>query len=107
MADCLLRFRNTLFATPCCAALTLALACSHAAAQDNTAQLTPSFDAFTRQQREAPSGVSSELMYKLLVADIALQRGEPALAARSYFEVARETQNAALARRATEIGVAA
>jgi tetratricopeptide (TPR) repeat protein len=46
-------------------------------------------------------------MYRLLIGDVALQRGEPALAARAYLEAARETRDATLARRATEIGVAA
>lgn len=47
----------------------------------------------------------AEVMYKILVGDIALQRGEPALAARAYFEAAREAQDATLARRATEIAL--
>lgn len=55
---------------------------------------------------EGPEGLTAELMYQLLVGDVALQRGEPALAARAYFEAARDAKNAALARRATEIGIA-
>ena len=51
--------------------------------------------------------ISAELMYRLLVGDIALQRGEPALAARAYFEAARDVKDARLARRATEIALAA
>jgi hypothetical protein len=46
-------------------------------------------------------------MYRLLVGDIALQRGEPALAARAYYDVARETRDPKFARRATEIALAA
>lgn len=59
------------------------------------------------EAREQQSDLSPELMYRLLVADIALQRGQPALAARAYFEAAREGRNPFLARRATEIGLAA
>ncbi len=44
-------------------------------------------------------------MYRILVGDIALQRGQPALAARAYFEAARDAQDATLARRATEIAL--
>jgi len=55
----------------------------------------------------ATNGLSPELMYRLLVGDIALQRGEPGLAARAYFEAARDTRDSRLARRATEIGLAA
>jgi tetratricopeptide (TPR) repeat protein len=45
-------------------------------------------------------------VYRLLVGDVALQRGEYAIAARAYYEAARETGDAALARRATEIALA-
>ncbi len=51
--------------------------------------------------------ISAELMYRLLVADIALQRGDPALAARAYLEAARDAKDARLARRATEVALAA
>jgi len=54
----------------------------------------------------AQSELSPELMYRLLVADIALQRGQPALAARAYFEAAKESRNVVFARRATEIALA-
>ena len=56
---------------------------------------------------QAVDGLTAELMYRLLIGDIALQRGEPALAARAYFEAAREAKDPTLARRATEIGLAA
>ncbi len=52
--------------------------------------------------RRAQQGLSAELMYRLLVGDVALQRGDTALAARAYFEAARDTRDARLARRATE-----
>jgi tetratricopeptide (TPR) repeat protein len=45
-------------------------------------------------------------MYRLLVGDVALQRGEPAVAARAYFEAARESREPTLARRATEVALA-
>jgi tetratricopeptide (TPR) repeat protein len=54
-----------------------------------------------------PEGLTAEIMYRLLVGEVALQRGEPALAARAYLEVARETRDPTLARRATEIAVGA
>lgn len=56
--------------------------------------------------RAQQSELSPELMYRLLVAEIALQRGQPALAARAYYEAAREGRTPFLARRATEIGLA-
>ncbi|MEP7180768.1 MAG: tetratricopeptide repeat protein [Betaproteobacteria bacterium] len=56
---------------------------------------------------DARDGMSAEMMYRLLVGDIALQRGEPGLAARAYYEAARDLRDPKLARRATEIGLAA
>ncbi len=50
--------------------------------------------------------LTPELVYRLLVADIALQRGQPALAARAYYEAAKQAQSAVFARRATEIALA-
>jgi tetratricopeptide (TPR) repeat protein len=52
-------------------------------------------------------GLTAELMYRLLVGDVALQRGDTALAARAYYEAARETRDARIARRATEVALAA
>src|SRR5262245_9563081 len=46
-----------------------------------------------------------DVMYRILVGDIALQRGEPGVAARAYYEAAREAQDATLARRATEVAL--
>lgn len=52
-------------------------------------------------------GLAPDLFYRIMLGDIALQRGEPALAARAYLEAARESLDAALARRATEIALTA
>ena len=56
--------------------------------------------------KDAPE-LSAEIMYRLLVGDIALQRGDPALAARAYYEVAKDARDPRFARRATEIALAA
>jgi len=58
-------------------------------------------------QDQRSDGLTAELMYRLLVGDVALQRGDTALAARAYFEAARDTRDVRLARRATEISLAA
>src|ERR1700676_411054 len=49
--------------------------------------------------------LTAELVYRMLVGDIALQRGAPALAARAYYEAAQESQDAQIARRATEVAL--
>src|SRR6202165_2151041 len=55
----------------------------------------------------APSArpLTAEIVYRMLVGDIALQRGAPALAARAYFEAARDAQDAQIACRATEVAL--
>lgn len=54
-----------------------------------------------------PSPLTAELFYQLIVGDVALQRGEPAVAAKAYFEAARSTRDAVIARRATEVALMA
>lgn len=49
--------------------------------------------------------LSADIMYRILVGDIALQRGQPSIAARAYYEAAKDAQDAGLARRATEIAL--
>src|SRR6188768_3481356 len=50
---------------------------------------------------DLPTGLPAEMFYELLLADIALQRGDAPVAARAYLEVARKLNDAQLARRAT------
>jgi len=63
--------------------------------------------------REAPSApeggespLTADLFYRLMLGDVALQRGDVALAARAYIDAARTAGDARLARRATEIAIA-
>ena len=72
------------------------------AACDAAAQTVP---AVTAPAVASPRPLTAELVYRILVGDIALQRGAPALAARAYFEAARDAQDAQLARRATEVAL--
>jgi tetratricopeptide (TPR) repeat protein len=51
-------------------------------------------------------GLSTDLFYRILLGDVALQRGDAVLAARAYYEAAREAQDPRLARRAAEIALA-
>ncbi|HEY1327701.1 MAG TPA: tetratricopeptide repeat protein [Casimicrobiaceae bacterium] len=68
--------------------------------------------AATRVPEQSPApadggGLTADLFYKILLADVALQRGDVALAARAYLDAAREAQDVRLARRATEVALAA
>ncbi|HEV7413779.1 MAG TPA: tetratricopeptide repeat protein [Casimicrobiaceae bacterium] len=53
----------------------------------------------------AADDLTPEVLYRILVGDVAMQRGDAALAARAYFEAARESRDPVLARRATEIAL--
>ena len=71
------------------------------------AQTAPPADPSQAPNADFPTGMSADLFYRLLLADIALQRGDAPVAARAYLEVARELKDVRLARRATEIAYAA
>jgi tetratricopeptide (TPR) repeat protein len=47
------------------------------------------------------------LLYQIMAAELALQRGDPGAAFATYLSVARQTRDARIARRAAEIAVAA
>jgi tetratricopeptide (TPR) repeat protein len=49
------------------------------------------------------SELSEETLYELLVGEIALQRGDPALASQIYLDLAKRTRDPRVARRAIEI----
>jgi tetratricopeptide (TPR) repeat protein len=50
-----------------------------------------------------PGELDQQLLFKLLVGEIAQQRGQTAVAVQAYLEVARETKDPRIAQRATEI----
>ena len=73
-------------------------------------QPTPGSPERTIERRPGTApvdGLSAELFYKFMLAEIALQRGEVSLAARAYYESARDSKDPRMARRATEIALAA
>ncbi len=71
------------------------------------AQPAPKARAAQPVEQPAPgNAISAEFFYKFMVAEVAMQRGELPLAARAYYEVARESRDPRLARRATEIALA-
>ena len=47
--------------------------------------------------------LSEELLYKMMLAEVALQRGQPHIAVQTYLELARETRDPRVAQRATEV----
>jgi predicted Zn-dependent protease len=61
--------------------------------------------ASTRVPHDAD--LSADLVYRLLLGDVAMQRGDMVVAARDYLEAARSTSDSRLAGRATEVAIAA
>jgi tetratricopeptide (TPR) repeat protein len=56
------------------------------------------------QPKQLPSGELSEpMLYEFLLGEIALQRGDNALAAQTYLDLARRTRDPRVARRAVEV----
>ena len=53
------------------------------------------------------SGLTADVFYRVLLGDVALQRGETSLAARAFYEAARESRDARIAKRAAEVALAA
>jgi tetratricopeptide (TPR) repeat protein len=47
--------------------------------------------------------LSEELMFKMMMAEVALQRDQPHIAVQAYLELARETRDPRIAQRATEV----
>jgi tetratricopeptide (TPR) repeat protein len=99
--------RFTLFPGLAALALAASLAPASAAAQPRTVPEAEKPAPANAGKPGPAEDISAELMYRLLVGDIALQRGDPALAARAYFEAAKDAKDARLARRATEIALGA
>lgn len=50
-----------------------------------------------------PTELTGQILFEFLLAEIALQRNEPVVAAQAYLELARRTQDPRIAQRATEV----
>src|SRR5262245_40792622 len=85
-------------------AAALAAAATSVAAQSLGPGITP---APLPPSREDTSGLTADIFYRVILGDVAYQRGEVSLAARAYFEAARDAKDARLARRAAELALAA
>jgi len=95
MAEVRPRSRPRPFATAVAAALLIIAVPGISMAQADAPLAPPAADKTNPPAGRESSGVlTADLMYRLLIADIALQRGDPALAARAYYESAREAKDA-------------
>jgi tetratricopeptide (TPR) repeat protein len=85
-------------------ALAAVLSAPSVLAQPGPAAEPPQATATPKPSTEI-GGIAPEIFYRVLLGDVALQRGEPALAARAYLDAARESGDATLARRAAEVAL--
>lgn len=85
-------------------AAALAAVGGNADAQAPATPATPQPPAGTSKPDPADE-LTADVLYRILVGDVAMQRGDAALAARAYFEAARDARDPILARRATEIAL--
>src|SRR5438105_15891507 len=55
------------------------------------------------QAQPAAAELNEQTLYDLLLGEIAIQRSDPALAAKTFVELAKRTRDARIARRAVEV----
>ena len=90
------------------ALLAPALACAQQAAPDapdrESAAEPPSASLARKLEERLPEqDLTEDVLYEFLLGEVALQRGSPGLAAQTYLELARQTRDPRIARRAVEI----
>jgi len=69
------------------------------------AQPTPAATAAKATTQPPDLDLTSALLYQIMAAELALQQGEAGSAFATYLSVARQTRDARIARRATEIAI--
>jgi tetratricopeptide (TPR) repeat protein len=86
------------------AAMCIAMAAT-ARAQDAQTASPPAASVAAAQPASEPE-LTADLFYRLLLGDVALQRGDLAVSARAYLAAARSSDDVRLAERATEVAIA-
>ena len=73
---------------------------------DDDDDAPPAAEADSRRSQPAKlpqQDLSEQVLYSMLLGEIAAQRGDPAAAAQTYLDLARQTATRAIARRAVEL----
>jgi tetratricopeptide (TPR) repeat protein len=106
-------FARRLVGAAALAAWTLAALPAHAQdpspdTDDNSVSVQDAFGADADEQKNLPDvPLSSQIVFQVLAAEVALQRNQPAPAYQTYLALARDTHDPRMAQRATEIALAA
>ncbi len=81
----------------------LAWAQQAAPESESTLEISAPSRAEKLDERLPTQDLSEEVLYAFLLGEVALQRGSPGLAAQTYLDLARQTRDPRIARRAVEI----
>jgi len=87
------------------AVLLMAALAAAASAQTPPARGQPDASPPARPADAPSNGLGADIFYRFMLGEVALQRGEPALAARAFLDAARESRDAGIARRAAEVAM--
>lgn len=108
-----LPFSRKLILTPICLSLLVLSGCASMGrppAETAAVASAPAAAAAPDANADGPlpnMELSDELVMRFLVGDIALQRGQPGLAAQTWNDLARRTHDPRVAKRATEVAIGA
>jgi tetratricopeptide (TPR) repeat protein len=89
-----------------CAVLTLAACASPAQKPVAAAESHPALVQEVKRPEPPKQALTNQVLYQMLLAEIALQRNAPALATRAYMELLRETNDYRIAERAVQVALA-
>jgi len=88
---------------PLAACVALAQTAGEQGAPEEIPEAAQAADAERSTARLPGQELTEPLLYEMLLAEVALQRGNPALAAQTYADLAKRTKDPRLARRAVEV----
>ncbi|MDH4326329.1 MAG: hypothetical protein OEW90_19495, partial [Betaproteobacteria bacterium] len=97
------RLFSLLLALPLAACVALAQTDEEQGAHEELPAVAEAAAAEPSTARLPEQELTEPLLYELLLAEIALQRGDAALAAQTYAELAKRTRDPRVARRAVEV----
>ncbi|MDR0587600.1 MAG: tetratricopeptide repeat protein [Burkholderiales bacterium] len=89
--------------------LSITLSCARAATPEEAPALESPAATSTSPSAQTPTfpPLTEDLFYRMMLADVALQRNDPALATQTYLEIAEKTKNVWFVERASESALVA
>lgn len=100
-----MNFHRSLSVLPLGIALVVAGCAAPAKKEMAAAERTPNFAREVKRPVPPPQEMSPQILYQTLLAEIALQRNETALATRAYLDLLERTQDYRIAERAAQVAL--